>query len=89
MEKDRKRLDKIFKSGCQKMQVEVSELLGKTLQISEPQSSIIGKEEFFSELNGKFVFARVQVEGDIESSAGMLVSIEDAISYRRHPYYVT
>jgi chemotaxis protein CheY-P-specific phosphatase CheC len=79
MEKDRKRLDKIFSSGCQRMQEEVSALLGKTLEFAEPQTSILRKEDFFSDLTGKYVFAKIRVEGDINSLAGMFVPIEAAI----------
>ncbi len=79
MEKERKRLDKIFLSGCQRMQEEVSALLGKTLEISEPETSVLSKEDFFSDLSGKVVFAKVRVEGEVESYGGLLVSVQAAI----------
>ncbi len=62
-----------------RMQDEVSALLGKTLSFGKPETSVLSKEEYFSQPAGKTVLAHVQVEGDLEGHGALLVSARDAI----------
>lgn len=75
----RQRLDKIMTSCCVKIQEDVSVLLGKTLKFHSPKMHLLSKGEFFSRSGGKSVFAHVQLEGDLEGQAGLLLSVADAI----------
>ncbi len=61
------------------MQEEVSALLGKTLSFGKPETSVLSKEEYFSQPAGKTVLAHVQIEGDLEGHGALLVSVRDAI----------
>jgi len=79
MKKARERLDKIMISCRERMQEEVSALLGKVITFAEPETRVLTKEEFFSEPAGKSVLAHIQLEGDIEGQGCMLVPIRDAI----------
>jgi len=79
MKKARERLDKIM-AGCrERMQEEVSALLGKVITFAEPETKVFTKEDFFSEPAGKSVLAHVQLEGDLEGHGCLLVPIRDAI----------
>ncbi len=66
-------------SCTERMQEEVSALLGKTLSFGKPETAILSKEDFFSRPAGKTVLAHVQVEGDLEGHGALLVSVRDAI----------
>ncbi len=73
------RLDRVMLSCTERMQEEVSALLGKTLSFAKPETSILSKEDFFSRPAGKTVLAHVQVEGDLEGHGALLTSVRDAI----------
>ncbi len=77
--KARKRLDAITESAREKMQDEVSALLGKKLGFSSLSSQIISKEDYFSDLVGKFVLAKLDIQGSLEGEGYLLVSLKDAI----------
>ena len=79
MTKKQERLDKIMVACRERMQEEVSALLGKTITFSEPETKVLSKEDFFSEPAGKSVLAHVQLEGDVDGQGCLIVSIRDAI----------
>ncbi len=79
MTKKQERLDKIMVACRERMQEEVSALLGKTITFAEPETKVLSKEDFFSEPAGKSVLAHVQLEGDIEGQGCLIVPIRDAI----------
>jgi len=79
MTKKRERLDKIMAACRERMQEEVSALLGKVITFAEPETKVLSKEEYFSEPAGKSVLARVQLEGDLEGRGCLIVPIRDAI----------
>jgi len=79
MTKKRERLDKIMVACRERMQEEVSALLGKTITFAEPETKVLSKEDYFSEPAGKSVLAHVQLEGDIEGRGCLIVPIRDAI----------
>ncbi|HHB75046.1 MAG TPA: hypothetical protein ENK84_00675 [Desulfobulbus sp.] len=79
MKKAKERLDKIMAACRQRMQEEVSALLGKTLTFADPQTKILTKEDFFSEPAGKSVLAHVKLDGDIEGHGCLIAPIRDAI----------
>ncbi len=77
--KARKRLDAITESARERMQNEVSALLGKPLTFAETSSRIISKEDYFSDLAGKYVLARLSIQGELEGEGYLLVTLKDAI----------
>lgn len=77
--KARKRLDTIMMSCREKMQDEVSALLGKTLKLDQFAFGVTDRESLFSEISGKFVLAKIQLEGDLEGEGCLLISVKDAI----------
>jgi len=79
MKKKQERLDKIMLASCQRMQDEVSALLGKTMTFAEPQTQLLSKEEYFSEPAGKSVLAHVKLDGDLAGDGCLIVPIRDAI----------
>ncbi len=79
MEKAKKRLDKIMVVCQESMQGEVSALIGKTMKFTVPETTVISKEDFFSEPAPKSVLAHIQLEGDITGQGCLIVSVRDAI----------
>ncbi len=79
MIKKQERLDKIMVACRERMQEEVSALLGKTLTFAEPRTKVLTKEDFFSEPAGKSVLAHIKLDGDLEGDGCLIVSVRDAI----------
>ena len=79
MTKKQERLDKIMAACRERMQEEVSALLGKAITFAAPETKVLSKEDYFSEPAGKSVLAHVQLEGDVEGRGCMIVPIRDAI----------
>lgn len=77
--KARDRLDRIIEACRERIQTEVSALLGKELTLASAETDILTKEDFFSMPAGKMVLAHVQMEGDIEGQGALLVLLKDAI----------
>ncbi|WP_028585465.1 hypothetical protein [Desulfogranum mediterraneum] len=77
--KSRERLDKIISSCRERMQEEISALLGKAIKLGVPETDVVSKEAFFEQPAGKSVFAHVQLEGELAGQGGVLVGIRDAI----------
>lgn len=79
MGKVKERLDKIMVACRERMQEEASALLGKTMKVSEPETALISKEDFFSEPAPNSVLAQIQLEGDVAGHGCLIVSVRDAI----------
>ena len=77
--KARERFDKILLSCRDRIQEEVSALIGKPLKLGEAQFRQVSKEDLFSEAGGKQVLAHIRLEGEIEGSGCLLIGIKDAI----------
>ncbi|WP_457573031.1 hypothetical protein [Desulfolithobacter sp.] len=77
--KARDRLDRIIETCRERIQTEVSALLGKELTLAGAETDILTKEDFFSMPAGKMVLAHIQMEGDIEGQGALLVLLKDAI----------
>ena len=82
-----KRIDKILAAAKDRVQEEVSALLGADLSLSPIPSQTITKEQFFDGLSGKQVFAKIDLSGDLEGLGALVVGIKDAIRLGRHPDY--
>jgi len=77
--KSRERFDKILRSCCDRMQNEVSALIGKPFKLGEPKFRQVSKEDLFSEPGGKQVLAHVSLEGELQAAGCLLIGIKDAI----------
>lgn len=77
--KARDRLDKIMASCTERMQEEVSALLGKTVTLGKPETNILTKEQVFDRVDGKSVLAHTQLEGELDGAGGLIVPLKDAI----------
>ena len=80
LEKHRKRVDKLLGVCRDKMEDEVSALLGIDIKLSNQDNIIIAKEAFFSDfVSGKQVIANMDVVGEIEGKSHLIVNLRDAI----------
>ena len=77
--KNRERLDKILQIGSERIQAEVSSLLGKPFKLGDPVFRQVSKEDLFAGLGGKSVLAHVSLDGEIQGRGCLLVSVADAI----------
>jgi len=77
--KARERFDKILLSCRDRIQEEVSALIGKPFKLGEPKFGQLSKEEVFSESGGKQVLAHVRLEGDVQGEGCLLTGIKAAI----------
>ncbi len=78
-EKAKKKLDKILEFVQERLGEEVGGLMGATLSMSDLQTKLISKEDYFDEPSGKVVFSQMEFSGDIEGNGGLLISVKDAI----------
>lgn len=79
MKKEQQRLDKILESVCRRIEDEVSSLIGATFVLTDCQKQFISKEDAFEQLGGKQVVAKLDVVGDHEGNACLLIGIKDAV----------
>jgi len=77
--KARERFDRILIACCERIQDEVSALIGKPFKLGEPQFRQTSKEELFADLGGKQSLAHVRLDGDIQGEGCLLVGVKDAI----------
>ncbi len=77
--KAKERFDKILLDCCNRIQGELASLIGKPFKLSEPQFRQITKEDLFAEPGGKQILAHIQLDGEIQGGACLLVGIKDAI----------
>ncbi|PIE58476.1 MAG: hypothetical protein CSA33_03380 [Desulfobulbus propionicus] len=77
--KVRDRVDKIIHSCQQRIQEEVSTLLGKNIVIGTPQMTVTSQEACLENLVGSTVLAHLSFDGEIVGHGGILVSVQDAI----------
>jgi chemotaxis protein CheY-P-specific phosphatase CheC len=80
LDKHRKRVDKLLGICSEKMESEVSTLLGFDVKLSNQTNTVIGKEPFFAEfVSGKQVIADMDVVGELEGKSHLIVNLRDAI----------
>lgn len=77
--KAQERFDKILIAGANRIQDEVTALIGKPFKLGLPQTGPVDKETLFGDLGGKQVLARVRVDGDIQGNGCLIVNVKDAI----------
>ena len=77
--KTRERFDKILLACRDRIQEEVSALIGKPFKLGEPSFQQVSKEELFADVGGRMVLARVQIEGSLQGHGCLLIGVKDAI----------
>ena len=77
--KARERFNKILLASRDRIQEEVSALIGKTIKFGDAQFRQMSKEELFAGAEGKQVLAHIRLEGEIQGKGCLLVGIKDAI----------
>jgi chemotaxis protein CheY-P-specific phosphatase CheC len=78
--KQKKLVDKILASCREKMEDEVSSLLGADVKLTNQENRIVNKEGFFfEEVSGKQVIADMDVLGELEGKSYLVVNLRDAI----------
>ena len=78
-DKVKKKLEKILEFAQERLGEEVGGLMGAELVMSDMQTQLISKEDFFDEPYGKMVFSEMELNGEVEGSGGLLISVKDAI----------
>lgn len=80
LDKHRKRVDKLLLICGERMEAEVSALLGIDVKLSNQSNTVIGKEAFFSDfVSGKQVIANMDVVGELDGKSHLVVNLRDAI----------
>lgn len=77
--KAQKKIDKILEEVQNKVQDEVGGLMGASLALSNRVNALISKEDFFDQLLGKQIVAKMDVNGESEAKGCLLIGIKDAI----------
>jgi hypothetical protein len=71
----------ILGEATEKIQEEVSGMLGRTLTLEKPTIRVVSKEGFFSEAKRKLVLTRVAVKGDLDGEMFIFTPLRDAILF--------
>ena len=77
--KAKERFDKILIACHDRIQEEVSALLGKPFKLGEPEFRLVSKEDLFSEPGGKEVLVHASLEGELQGNSCVLAGIKSAI----------
>lgn len=75
----KKRIDRLLHSAHEQVQEEVGALLGVQFSLSDPKHVLTSKQDFFEELDGKQILAKVEVTGEVEGLGCLVIGIRDAI----------
>lgn len=78
--KRKKLVDKILASCREKMEAEVSSLLGTDVKLRNQENKVVSKEGFFfEEVSGKQVIADMDVVGELAGKSYLSINLRDAI----------
>jgi len=78
-DKIKKKIDKILELVQERLGDELGGLMGATLAMSDLQTRLVSKEDYFDEPSGKIVFSEMEFSGEIEGMGGLIISVKDAI----------
>ena len=78
-DKMKQKLDKILGFVQERLGEELGGLMGATLIMSNMETRLVSKEEYFDEPSGKVVFSDMVLSGEIEGQGGLLISVKDAV----------
>lgn len=74
-----KRIDKVLAAAQKKVESEVGILLGVPLVLSGALFQPVSKEDFFENLSGRQILAKMDITGEITGQGCLIVSLKDAI----------
>ena len=74
-----KRLDKVLAAAQKKTETEVGALLGVPFSLSGSLFQPVSKGQFFENLSGRQIVARMDITGDINAQGALVVSLRDAV----------
>ncbi|MDP3480386.1 MAG: hypothetical protein Q8R88_11480 [Desulfoprunum sp.] len=74
-----KRIDKVLAAAQKKVESEVGVLLGVPFVLSGTLYQPVSKKDFFDNLSGRQIVAKIDVTGEIVGDGCLVVSIKDAI----------
>jgi chemotaxis protein CheY-P-specific phosphatase CheC len=74
-----KRIDKVLTAAQKKAEGEVGALLGVPFTLTGSLFQPVSKEQFFENLSGKQILARMDITGEISGLGCLVVSLKDAI----------
>jgi chemotaxis protein CheY-P-specific phosphatase CheC len=78
--KKKKLVDRILSSCREKMEAEVSSLLGTDVKLRNQENKVVSKEGFFfDEVSGKQVIADMDVVGELAGKSYLTINLRDAI----------
>lgn len=75
----KKRIDKILAAVHEQVKEEIGVLLGVEFTLGDASNSLVSKAEFFNQLAGKQVVAKIDLAGEIEGKGCLVIGIKDAI----------
>ena len=77
---ERQIFDSIANAACQKIEEEISGLIGISFELTEPQIELEQRDDFISTIHGTQVSTRITLTGDNSSGNGFLLAgVKDAI----------
>ena len=77
---ERQIFDSIARAACQKIEEEISGLIGISFELSEPQIELEQRDHFLSTIEGTQVSTKLILTGDNSSGSGFLLAgVKDAI----------
>lgn len=77
--KAQQKLDKVLEIAKESVQEEVGALMGVNFKLTNFFNQIISKDDYFSELTGKKIVAKIDVTGEIEGYGGLVIDLKDGI----------
>ena len=78
-DKMKQKLDKVLGFVQERLGEELGGLMGATLVMSNMETRLISKEDYFDEPSGKIVFSDMVLSGEIEGQGGLIISVKDAV----------
>ncbi len=73
------KIDKVLEVVRERIQEEVSALMGVDFKLIDLFSQICSKEVFFAEQSSKKIVAKIDITGEIEGNGALVIGIKDAI----------
>ena len=77
--KTKQKIDKILELVLKRIEEEVTALIGAELTLSELETALTSKEDFFENPMGKQVIAQLGIVGEVEGNGCLLLRLKDAI----------
>jgi len=72
-------IDNIIESAVQRIQDEISGLIGTSFMLTDNRTEIVPREDFLNLCSGTQLFTRIKISGDISCNGSLIIDIKDAI----------